>query len=60
MRKVQKLTMSLPKLFANSLVKAGQGAVFAKSDIQDAYKLVPNPVTEWRLYGFKWLGQFLF
>jgi hypothetical protein len=60
MCKVQKLTMSSPKLFANSLVKAGQGAVFAKSDIQDAYKLIPNPVPEWRLYGFKWLGQFFF
>jgi hypothetical protein len=60
MCKVQKLTMSSPRLFANSLVKAGQGAVFAKSDIQDAYKLIPNLVQEWRLYGFKWLGQFFF
>ena len=57
---VQKLTMSSPRLFANSLVKAGPGAVFAKSDIQDAYKLIPAPVPEWRLYGFKWLGQFFF
>jgi len=34
--------------------------VFAKSDIQDAYKLIPTPIPEWRLYGFKWLGQFFF
>jgi len=60
MLSVQKLTMSSPKLFAESLIKAGQGAIFAKSDIQDAYKLIPVPVSEWRYYGFKWLGKVFF
>jgi hypothetical protein len=29
-----------------------------RSDIQDAYKLVPSPKFQWHLYGFKWLGKF--
>ena len=57
---VQKLTMSSAKLFADSLVKSGRDSVFAKSDIQDAYKLIPNPVSEWKNFGFKWLGKFFF
>lgn len=52
------LTMSSPKLLAESLVAAGQGALFAKEDIQDAYKLVPNPVEQRGLYGFEWLGKY--
>jgi hypothetical protein len=57
---VQKLTMSSPRLFADSLIRYGQGSKFAKSDIQDAYKLVPVPIEEWQLYGFKWLGKVFF
>jgi hypothetical protein len=38
------LMISLPKRFAESLVAAGKGALFAKEDIQDAYNLIPNPV----------------
>jgi hypothetical protein len=30
----------------------------SKTDIQDAYKLIPNPVPEWRYYGFSRLGKF--
>jgi hypothetical protein len=56
--KVENLQMSTPRLFGDSLVKAGKGALFSKTDIQDAYKLIPNPVDEWRYYGFSWLGQF--
>ncbi len=55
---VQKLTMSSPRLFADSLIR--YGSKFAKSDIQDAYKLVPVPTEEWQLYGFKWLGKVFF
>jgi hypothetical protein len=39
---VDKLKMSSAKLFAEALRKAGQGAIFAKTDIRDAYKLIPN------------------
>jgi hypothetical protein len=55
---IENLTMSTPKLFGESLIKAGKGALFSKTDIQDAYKLIPNPVDEWKYYGFSWLGQF--
>jgi hypothetical protein len=54
------LKMSSAKLFGEALVQAGKGAVFAKEDIQDAYKLIPNPVEQWHLYGFEWLGRFFF
>jgi hypothetical protein len=52
--------MSSPKIFAEELVKAGKGALFSKSDIVDAYKLIPNAVQQWRLFGFKWLGKHFF
>ena len=55
---VQKIGMSSPKIFAEELVKAGKGALFSKSDIVDAYKLIPNAVQQWRLFGFKWLGKY--
>jgi hypothetical protein len=55
---IENLVMSTPKLFVESLMKAGKGALFSKTDIQDAYKLIPNPVNEWRYYGFTWLGKF--
>jgi hypothetical protein len=57
---LQKLTMSSPRLFGESLIKMGEGAVFSKSDIQDAYKLIPNDKKQHRLYGFKWLGKFFY
>jgi hypothetical protein len=55
---VENLQMSTPKLFAESILKAGRNALMSKTDIQDAYKLIPNPVQEWRYYGFSWLGKF--
>ncbi len=56
--KVENLQMSTPKLFAESILKSGRNALISKTDIQDAYKLIPNPVPEWRYYGFSWLGKF--
>jgi hypothetical protein len=52
--------MSSPKLFGDTIRKAGRGAVFSKTDIQDAYKLIPNAKDQWHLYGFEWLGKFFF
>ncbi len=54
------LGMSSAKLFGEAIRKAGQGAIFSKQDIQDAYKLIPNPQEQWQLYGFEWLGKFFF
>ncbi len=50
--------MSTPRLFAESVLKAGKGALISKTDIQDAYKPIPNTVDEWKYYGFTWLGNF--
>jgi hypothetical protein len=55
---VKNLQMSTPKMFAGSILKAGKNTLMSKTDIQDAYKLIPNPVPEWRYYGFEWLGKF--
>jgi hypothetical protein len=40
-----------------TLIKAGRNATIIKSDIKDAYKLIPNPISQRRLYGFSWLGK---
>jgi len=57
---LEKLKMSSPRIFAETIAKCGEGAVIAKSDIKDAYKLIPNAEEQWRLYGFEWLGKFFF
>jgi hypothetical protein len=54
------LKMSSAKLFAEALVQSGEGSIFAKEDIQDAYKLIPNAKEQWHLYGFEWLGKFFY
>ncbi len=55
---IENLQMSTPRLFSDSVLKAGNNALMSKTDIQDAYKLIPNPVLEWKYYGFTWLGKF--
>ncbi len=55
---IENLQMSTPRLFGEAIAKAGKGAIISKTDIQDAYKLIPTPVQEWRYYGFSWLGKF--
>jgi hypothetical protein len=50
--------MCTPRIFADSILKAGKNALISKTDIQDAYKLIPNPISDWRYYGFSWLGKF--
>jgi hypothetical protein len=57
---VDLLVMSSQKLFGDGLRKAGRGAFFSKTDIQDAYKLIPNAVAQWHLYGFESLGKYFF
>ncbi len=55
---VENLQMSTPRCFGEPVMKAGRNALLSKTDIQDAYKLIPNPIAEWRFYGFSWLGRF--
>ena len=39
------------------LLKAGKGAFFQKSNIVDAYKLIPDAI---RLFGFRWLNIYFY
>jgi hypothetical protein len=57
---VDKLRMCSAKMFAETLIQAGANSIIAKPDIQDAYKLIPNPVSQWDCYGFSWLGKCFF
>jgi hypothetical protein len=57
---VPKLTMSSAKLFGEAMLRAGKNAVFAKYDIQDAYKLIPGRQEQWHCFGFKWLRRFFY
>jgi hypothetical protein len=57
---IQKINMSSPRLFAEELLKAGKGALFSKSDIVDAYKLIPNAIEQYRLFGFRWLKRYFY
>jgi hypothetical protein len=57
---VAKLEMSSARLFGNALVEAGKGAIFAKYDIKDAYKLIPGRPDQWHCFGFKWLGKYFY
>ena len=54
----RKLVMSSAKQFGQSLLKAGKNAVFSKTDIQDAYKMLPCHVNERRCFAFKWLDRY--
>jgi len=56
--KIRKLTMSSAKKFSQNLLQLGRNAKFAKSDLVDAYKLIPIHPSNWKFYGFKWLGKF--
>ena len=55
--KFRKLTMSSAKNFGQTLLMAGVDAKFAKTDIQDAYKLLPCAKEERRFFGFEWLNK---
>ena len=50
--------MCSAKKFSQSLVRMGRNAKFAKSDLVDAYKLIPCHPSDWKFFGFKWLGKF--
>jgi hypothetical protein len=56
--KLEKVHMTTAKEFSYSLKESGKDTVFSKFDIQEAYKLMPAKVCDYRLQGFKWLGKF--
>ena len=53
--KFRKLEMSSAQKFGQTLLLAGKNATFAKTDLQDAYKLLPCSSAEKQFFGFKWL-----
>jgi hypothetical protein len=55
---LEKVHMTSAKQFASSLIEAGEGAVFSKYDLVDAYKNVPVKIFDLRLQGFSWLSKF--
>jgi len=57
---LRRLTMSSAKLFSQSLLRAGKNAIFSKTDISDAYKLIPCHPTERPFFAFTWLGKIFF
>ena len=56
-KKLERLHMGTAKQFGQLLLKSGEGALFSKFDIQDAYKLIPARREDYRLQGFVWLGR---
>jgi hypothetical protein len=55
---LEKVHMTSAKQFANSLIEAGEGAVFSKYNLVDAYKNVPVKIFYLRLQVFSWLSKF--
>ena len=56
--KMEKVHMATAKQFSYAVKEAGKNAIFSKSDIKDAYKLVPAKTEDYRLQGFCWLGKY--
>ena len=54
----RKLEMSSAKKFGQGLHLAGKNAKFAKTDLQDAYKLLPCKKEEQKFFGFQWLDKY--
>ncbi len=58
--RLKKLRMSSARMFADAVTRAGRHAIFAKYDISDAYKLIAGHKSQWKFFGFKWLGRYFF
>jgi len=55
---IEKIKMSSAREFGYILVKCGRGARMSKSDVCDAYKIVPIPLDELRNQGFVWGNKY--
>jgi hypothetical protein len=56
--RIRKLKMCSAKIFSQTLLKAGKNSKFCKSDMADAFKLIPSHKNDWKFFGFKGLGKF--
>ena len=52
--------MSSAGEFGYKILSAGRGATFAKNDLSNAFKIIPGHPSQWRLFGFSWLGKFFY
>ena len=50
--------MSTAKKFSQTLIRMGKNAKFAKLDLVDAFKLILCHPSDWKFFGFKWLGKY--
>ena len=50
---IRKLEMSSAGKFGNAVKMCGKGALMAKYDIRDAYKIIPGHPSQWNCFGFK-------
>ena len=55
---LEKVTMCTARSFSYAVLAAGKGAKMYKSDVCDAYKIVPARIEDLRLQGFGFLGAF--
>jgi len=55
---LEKVTMCTARSFSYAVLAAGKGAKMYKSDVCDAYKIVPAKIEDLRLQGFGFLGAF--
>jgi hypothetical protein len=53
----EKVYMSSPRRFSQSILCAGAGAIMSKFDMKDAYKNIPCMPKDYRLQGFEWGGE---
>jgi hypothetical protein len=56
--RIPKTYQSSARLFGQSLMKVGPGAIMSKMDMRDAFKLVPARIRDLRLQGFQWMGAY--
>jgi hypothetical protein len=56
--RIPKTYQSSARLFGQTLLKVGPGAIMSKMDMRDAFKLVPARIRDLRLQGFSWLGAY--
>jgi hypothetical protein len=55
---VPRTYQSSARMFGQTLLGVGQGAIITKMDMRDAFKLVPAKVEDYRLQGFRWLNRY--
>jgi hypothetical protein len=55
---VPRTYQSSARMFGQTLLEVGKGAIITKMDMRDAFKLVPAKLDDLRLQGFRWLNRY--